>query len=133
MPFDERLAQRIRKLLAMRKSVSEKKMFGGICFLVNGSMCCGVIRNDFCARVGPLRYEEALKQAHTRPMDFTGRPLKGFVSVAPTGLKTEASLKRWLSWAAEFAAAEATKKKRAIRRPATSNEVSRRTPLRRYR
>ncbi len=133
MPFDERLAERIRKLLAPRKSVTEKKMFGGICFLINGSMCCGVIRNDLCARVGPLRHEEALKQAHTRPMDFTGRPLKGFVFVAPTGIHTEASLKKWLSWAAEFAPAEATKKKRAIRRAAISNEVLPRTAIRRHR
>src|SRR5436853_5584340 len=119
MAFDERLAERIRGLLAPRKSVSEKKMFGGICFLINGSMCCGVIRNDLCARVGPLRYEEALKHAHTRPMDFTGRPLKGLVFVAPTGLKTQASLKKWLSWAAEFAATEAAKKTRASRRAST--------------
>lgn len=133
MAFDERLAQRIRKLLAARKSVSEKKMFGGICFLINGSMCCGVVQNDLCARVGPLRYEEALRQAHARPMDFTGRPLKGFVFVAPTGLKTDASLKRWLSWAAEFAATKRTEKKRANRRAATSNKSPRRTPLRQYR
>lgn len=133
MALDERLAQRIRKLLATHKSVSEKKMFGGICFLINGSMCCGVVQNDLCARIGPLRYEEALKQVHARPMDFTGRPLKGFVFVAPAGLKTSASLKRWLSWAAEFAAAKAAEKKRANRGATTSNRSPRQAPIRRYR
>ena len=123
MAFDERLAQRIRKLLATRKSVSEKEMFGGICFLIDGSMCCGVVQKDLCARVGPLRHAEALKQAHARPMDFMGRPLKGSVFVAATGLKTDASLKKWLSWATEFAAAKALEKKRANRRAASRRPV----------
>jgi TfoX/Sxy family transcriptional regulator of competence genes len=109
MAYDERLAQRIRKFLSGRKGFTERKMFGGICFLLDGRMCCGVIHDDLCVRVGAKGYEEALSQAYTRPMDFTGRPLKGLVYVAPTGIQTHASLKKWLQWAADFATTDAKK------------------------
>jgi len=79
MAFDERLAQRIRQILKGARGVTEKRMFGGLCFLVRGKMCCGVERDHLVVRVGPEQYERALSKPHARPMDFTGRPLKGFV------------------------------------------------------
>jgi hypothetical protein len=96
MSYDEHLATRIRKHLAGRTDVVEKRMFGGLCFMVGGAMCCGLTKTDFMVRVGPDRYDDALAQPHTRPMDFTGRPLKGMVYVGPEGLRTEAALATWV-------------------------------------
>jgi TfoX/Sxy family transcriptional regulator of competence genes len=94
--YDEKLAVRIRSMLSMRDDVVEKKMLGGLCFMVGGAMCCGLTKTDFMVRVGPAQYEEALARPHARPMDFTGRPLKGMVYVAPEGLRTEAALAGWI-------------------------------------
>jgi hypothetical protein len=94
--YDEKLAARIRSMLVVRDDVVEKKMFGGLCFMVGGSMCCGLTKTDFMVRVGPEQYEHALAQPHARPMDFTGRPLKGMVYVSPEGLRTDAALARWI-------------------------------------
>jgi TfoX/Sxy family transcriptional regulator of competence genes len=102
MSYDENLATRIRQLLADRDDVVEKKMFGGLCFMVGGAMCCGLTKSDFMVRVGADHYEEALAQPHARPMDFTGRPLKGMVYVAPEGLRTKAALTRWVRRGIEF-------------------------------
>lgn len=77
-------------------------MFGGLCFLVNGAMCCGLTKSDFMVRVGAAHYGDALAQPHARPMDFTGRPLKGMVYVAPEGLRTKATLARWVRRGVEF-------------------------------
>lgn len=103
MVYDEKLANRIRKVLATRKGVTEKKMFGGLAFLLRGRMCCGVLNDDLVVRVGPKLYTAALANPHVRPMDFTGRPLTGFVYVAPSGLKTGAPLAKWLRDATEYA------------------------------
>ena len=97
MAFDEELAERIRKGLT-RRQAAEKRMFGGLCFMVRGAMCCGVHKNDFIARVGGDRHDEALAQAHARPMDITGRPMRGFLFVGPEGVRTDAQLKKWLDW-----------------------------------
>jgi TfoX/Sxy family transcriptional regulator of competence genes len=114
MSYDEKLATRVRKALGVRDDVVEKKMFGGLCFMVNGSMCCGLTKTDFMVRVGPARYNEALAEPHARPMDFTGRSLKGMVYVAPEGLRTEAALmrrvRRGLAFAAEAPAPKARKR-----------------------
>jgi TfoX/Sxy family transcriptional regulator of competence genes len=107
MSYDENLATRIRELLAERDDVVEKKMFGGLCFMVNGAMCCGLTESGFMVRVGADLYEEALTQPHARPMDFTGRPLKGMVYVAPEGLRTKAALTRWVRRGIEFVSARA--------------------------
>src|SRR5260370_4539407 len=96
MSFDEKLAERVRKALGKRDDVVEKKMFGGLCFMVNGAMCCGLTKSDFMVRVGPAQYDDALTEPHARPMDFTGRPLKGMVYVAPAGVGTEGALTRWV-------------------------------------
>ena len=96
MPYDERLAERIRKHLGARRDVVEKKMFGGLAFMLRGHMACGVVGDDLMVRVGAEGYEEALSRAHARPMDFTGRPLKGMVYVAPAGTRDAKALKRWI-------------------------------------
>ena len=102
MAYDEKLANRVRKLLARRQGVAEKKMFGGLCFLHKGNMIGGVLKEDLVLRVGPERYEAALTRPHVRPMDFTGRPLKGFVFVSPGGYRTEKSLSNWMTEAIEY-------------------------------
>ena len=79
MPYSEKLADRIRMALDGRDDVVEKKMFGGVAFMVSGSMACGIIGDDLMARVGADQFEVALGRPHARVMDFTGRPLKGFV------------------------------------------------------
>ena len=104
MSFDEALATRIRKVLSGRRDVVEKKMFGGLCFMVDGSMCCGITSTDFMVRVGPDQYDDALARPHAREMDFTGRPLKGMVYVAPAGIKTDAALSRWVGRGLAFIA-----------------------------
>lgn len=96
MAYDEKLAQRIQKVLETQAPVEAKKMFGGICIMVGGQMCCGVIGDELMVRVGPEQYPDALKRPHVRPMDFTGRPLKGMVYVAPEGVKSNDALRRWV-------------------------------------
>ena len=96
MAYDEKLAERIREVLKRRRGVSEKEMFGGLAFLVNGHMACGVQGDDLMVRVGPEDYESALKKTGARPMDFTGRPLKGMVYVGPRGHLRAPSLKAWV-------------------------------------
>jgi TfoX/Sxy family transcriptional regulator of competence genes len=103
MAFNELLANRIRVALARRRGVSEKKMFGGVAFLANGHMFCGVNRDDVVVRVGPDAWAKALSRKHARPMDFTGRPLSGYVYVAPPGVRTAASLKTWVDQGLRFA------------------------------
>lgn len=102
MAYDEGIAQRLREVFAGREDVVEKKMFGGIAFMVAGNMCCGVVGDRFMARVGPDRYGEALSRPHAGEMDFTGRPMKGFVYVAPEGIEEDADLQSWVSLCEEF-------------------------------
>lgn len=102
MVYDERLADRIRKMLARQKGLTEKKMFGGIAFMLNGNMCCGVVKNNLVLRIGPKNYEKALAEPHMRPMDFTGRPLRGFVFVDPSGYQTDEDLAKWVKRAVDF-------------------------------
>jgi len=101
--FNERLADRVRGALARRRGVSEKKMFGGVAFLAGGHMFCGVNKDDLVVRVGPKAWAKALARRHVRPMDFTGKPLSGYVYVAPPGVRTTASLKAWVERGLEFA------------------------------
>jgi len=96
MAHDEKLAKRVREVLARRRGVSEKKMFGGLCFLVDGHMACGIIGDELVVRVGPDAYEEALTKPGAREMDFTGRAMKGMVYVGPRGHGPAPSLKAWV-------------------------------------
>jgi TfoX/Sxy family transcriptional regulator of competence genes len=110
MSYDEKLAARVRALLSTRDDVIEKKMFGGLSFMVGGAMCCGLTKTDFVVRVGAAHYDDALAQPHARPMDFTGRPLKGMVYVAPEGLRTDAALARWIRRGLDFVSASETRR-----------------------
>jgi hypothetical protein len=103
MAFDERLAARIRTHLGKRTGLVEKKMFGGIAFLLKGNMCCGVHREALIVRLDPGETDRALADPHTQVFDLTGRPMKGWILVEPKGLATDAQLGRWIDRAAEYA------------------------------
>lgn len=94
MAYNDKLADRVRRVLDGRR-VTEKKMFGGLTFLVNGNMFVGIVQDTLMVRVGPDAYEAALTKLHAREMDFTGKPLRGYVYVDPAGLKGRA-LKAWV-------------------------------------
>lgn len=102
MPYDETLAGRIRKLLARRRGITEKKMFGGLAFMLNGNMCCGVTREDLMLRLGEVGAGAALSEPHTREMDFTGKPLKTMIYVSPAGFRKDEDLERWVLRAVDF-------------------------------
>ncbi|HSK96785.1 MAG TPA: TfoX/Sxy family protein, partial [Euzebyales bacterium] len=93
MAYDEALAERVRELLAERTDVSERRMFGGLAFMVGGHMACGITGDDLMVRVGRDAYDEALDLPHTREMDFTGRPLTGIVYVDAAGTADDAALR----------------------------------------
>ncbi len=97
MAYDDGLAERLRDAFMGRTDVIEKKMFGGIAFMVSGHMCCGVTGDDLMVRVGAEGLEDALLLPHAHPMDFTGRPMKGFVYVEPSGLDSDESLQAWVN------------------------------------
>ena len=103
MAYDETLAARIRAHLGKRTGVGERKMFGGITFLLQGNMCCGVYRDALIARLGPEEAGRALAEPHTRVFDLTRRPMKAWVLVEQTGLATAAQLGRWVDRAANYA------------------------------
>ena len=102
MAFDESLAARIRQHLARRKSVEEKKMFGGVGFLLHGNMLVGVWKDSLIVRLGPEEGEEALKERHVSEFDITGRPMKGWVLVAPEGVEDAGQVKAWIQWAVKL-------------------------------
>lgn len=102
MAFDEALAGRIRAALARRKNVEERKMFGCICFLINGNALAGVWKDSLIARVGPDGYEDALTEPHVREFDITGRPMKGWVVVGPEGVRGDDQLTDWIQRAVKF-------------------------------
>ena len=108
MAYDEDVADRIRAALADQDGahtaygVTEKKMFGGLAFMVNGHMCCGLAKGELMVRVGPDQYEEALAQPHARVMDFTGRPMKGLVYVDSEGYESDEDLQAWVDRGLNF-------------------------------
>lgn len=107
MAYDEGLAQRIRETLANRQDVRldivEKKMFGGIAFMVGGNMSVGVVNEELMVRVGKEGHDEALAQSHARPMEFTGKPMKGFVYVSAEGIAEDEDLAGWVERGVAFA------------------------------
>ena len=102
MPYDEGLAARIREVLHDRSGIVEKRMFGGIAFLLQGHMVVGIVSDNLMCRVGPDAYERALARPFARPMDFTGKPLKGFVFVAPGGFAEDGDLENWIGDCVRF-------------------------------
>lgn len=123
MAYDLRLAERLRTLLAPRRGVEERAMFGGLAFLQDGKMFCGVSGDELLARVGPEAHEEALARPHVRVMDFTGKPMRGYVFVGPGALASDAALAAWVSQCAAFTASLPEKKPR---RPAPRKTAARR-------
>jgi hypothetical protein len=101
MPYDEMLAERVRTVLTRRRSLVEKKMFGGVGWLLNGNMCVGVWKRSLIARLGD-GYSEALREPHVRPFDITGKSLGGWVMVDLEGLAADDALKEWVKRCIEF-------------------------------
>jgi len=102
MAYNERLAERIRATLNGERGWTERKMFGGLCFTLNGHMCCGIVGDTLMLRMGEERAIASLKKPHTREMDFTGRPLKGMIYVDSRGVATANALGTWIRTASEF-------------------------------
>lgn len=103
MAYDEHLVERVRRGFSKAQvRFEEKRMMGGLCFMVNGKMCVGVEKERLMARIDPTNYENALKRKGCVPMDFTGRPMRGFVFINREGLETDDELKTWLGLALEF-------------------------------
>lgn len=102
MAYNEKLADRVREELVSTRKVEEKKMMGGLTFMVNGKMCVGILNDDLMLRISPDEYVQALERKGCREMDFTGRPMKGFVFVSPEGTKTKKDLAYWTSLALAF-------------------------------
>jgi TfoX/Sxy family transcriptional regulator of competence genes len=104
MGYDEGLAERIRGLLEERPAVTEQRMFGGLAFLIRGHMTVGIVKDELMVRVGADAHADVIREPAVRPMDFTGRPLKGFVLVAADGIESDADLERWVERGVAFAA-----------------------------
>jgi len=110
MAFDELLANRVRLQLVALPGFSEKRMFGGLCFLIGGHMTAGIVGSTLMLRVGPERYSTLLTEPHAREMNFTGRPLKGMIYVDPAGVRTDRNLSAWLERAVSFVLAQPPKR-----------------------
>jgi TfoX/Sxy family transcriptional regulator of competence genes len=103
MAYDEVLAQRIQQILIDQPALVSKKMFGGVGYILHGNMACGVHKESLIIRVGPDNNDQALSQPHTRPFDITGRPMTGWVMVAPEGCKSDEALEAWVRLGVDFA------------------------------
>ena len=119
MAYSEKLLQRIRKLLADRQDVVEKKMFGGVVFMVDGNMAGGPFGDSLIARIGNEAADEAMKKRHVKPLEFSGMVMKTFVEIEPDGIKPARQLRYWVEMAATYAASlpPGKKKKRQRRMP----------------
>jgi TfoX/Sxy family transcriptional regulator of competence genes len=102
MAYDTLLAERIRTALKRQPGITEKHMFGGVCFLLHGNMLVGLWKDSLIARLGPELGTAALSQPHVGPMDITGKPMKGWVIIAPAGLAKETDLQTWITLAIQF-------------------------------
>ena len=102
MAYDEYLEERLGRILKRRKGVTTKKMFGGLCYLLNGNMVCGIVGETLMLRLGEAGATAALEEKHVRPMDFTGKPIKTMVYVDPDGFETDEMLRAWVGRALEF-------------------------------
>jgi len=102
VPFDQKVADRVRLFLRSKGEVTERKMFGGVAFMVRGNMICAVGKEHLMVRVGPSEYEAALRAPHAHPMRFTGKPMRGYITVDPAGYETSSGLGFWLQKALAF-------------------------------
>lgn len=113
MAYSEKMANRVREALGDARKIEEKRMFGGLCFMVNDKMCIGVNQDEIMCRIDPDVYEEALERNGARPMDFTGRPMKGYVFVHEDGIKKKSDFDYWIKLCLEFnKKAKASKKRK---------------------
>lgn len=103
MAYDEGLAERVREVVQSRTGITERKMFGGLAFMSHGHMFIGILGGTLMVRVGPREYPHALLKPHVREMDFTGRPMKGYVLVESDGFESDAALESWVNMSYEFA------------------------------
>jgi hypothetical protein len=109
MAYDEGLAERIRELLQDESGLEEKKMFGGVGFMLHGNMACGVNKDDLIVRVGPNNYEETVSLPSVRPFDFTGKPMKGWIMVSSGGYESDEDLAGWVNRGVKFTLSLPTK------------------------
>jgi hypothetical protein len=121
MAFDAGLAQRVREVLGGRPGISERRMFGGLAFLVDGKMFVGLLGAVLMARVGAERHGDALAIPHVREMDFTGKPMKGYVYIDPPAIEADEDLSAWVQWCEDH----------ARRLPAKKPKAAAATPIRR--
>jgi TfoX/Sxy family transcriptional regulator of competence genes len=116
MPYDKILADRIRQRLSGLSNVEEKEMMGGLTFMYNGKMCVGIIKNELMCRIDPDLHGQAIKKPGCRTMDFTKRPMKGYVLVDEEGMSSKKDFDYWIGLALEFnKKAKASKKKKKTR------------------
>ena len=113
MANNEALIERIRHIFSRRKGSSERKMFGGVCFMINGNMCAGTWKGSLLVRLDKKKHEETLAEPHTKPANITGRVMKGWALVEPAGIESEHDLTRWVDRAADFAGSLPAKSGRA--------------------
>jgi TfoX/Sxy family transcriptional regulator of competence genes len=111
MAYDPKLLERIRAILSNRTDVVEKKMFGGVAFMVRGNMACGPHENNLLIRIGEQAAASAMSEPHVKPMMFTGRALKTFATIEAPGIKTNQQLRRWVEMAASYAASLSPRRK----------------------
>lgn len=113
MAYSESLADRLRVHLASQENLEEKNMMGGLTFMVNGKMCLGIVKDDLMVRLNPDIHDQAVEKNGCREMDFTGRPMKGYVFVSPEAVETEKELSYWVNLALDYnPLAKASKKKK---------------------
>jgi len=111
MGYDQKTAERVRRILSGHPDVVEKKMVGGLSFSIKGAMCCGVTSTGLMVRVGADARDQVLAQPHVKPMEFAGRPLAGFVCIDPSGYRTEKQLAAWVERGIDFASSLPSKKR----------------------
>jgi TfoX/Sxy family transcriptional regulator of competence genes len=121
MAYNPRLLERVRSILSQRADVVEKKMFGGVAFMVRGNMACGPHGDSLIVRIGPEAAARAMSEPHVKPMMFTGKALKPFATIEPSGIETDEQLRRWVEMAAAYAASLPPKRTRSKPAKAKSN------------
>ena len=110
MAYDQAIGERLRRAVGVRKGLTESGMFGGLTFLLNGNMCCGVARDELVLRVERERSVELASKKHVRLCDITGKPMRGLVMVEREGFRTAAALRKWVEEAVEFTSSLPRKK-----------------------
>jgi TfoX/Sxy family transcriptional regulator of competence genes len=134
MAYDEQLANRIRDAVSWQKGIVEKKMFGGIAFMLRDKMFCGIVKDDLMVRVLEEHYDQALSEPYARPMDFTGKVLRGFVFVSPRGVNSQFKLATWIEKGFDFAMNAELKKdlrSRTSKKSSARKSVSKKSSTRR--